>query len=121
MTRQRAQPPDAVFLEMLRAARELLAVRSPLDAELIVSEMLGTAGRLRATSLLPQYLLSAMFARACASSASNSVGGPRSRPRRTPRPEGRSDSGEPLPGYALLQLQGEEGECLNQMNHHEYR
>lgn len=27
---------------MLRAARELLAVRSPLDAELIVSEMLGT-------------------------------------------------------------------------------
>jgi hypothetical protein len=30
-----------VFLEMLRAARELLAVRSPLDAELIVSEMLG--------------------------------------------------------------------------------
>jgi hypothetical protein len=31
-----------VFLDMLRAARELLAVRSPLDAELIVSEMLGT-------------------------------------------------------------------------------
>ena len=27
---------------MLRAARELLAVRSPLDAELLVSEMLGT-------------------------------------------------------------------------------
>jgi hypothetical protein len=27
---------------MLRAARELLAVRSPLDAELIVSELLGT-------------------------------------------------------------------------------
>src|SRR6516165_11968038 len=27
---------------MLRAARELLAVRSPLDAELMVSEMLGT-------------------------------------------------------------------------------
>src|SRR3954465_11620903 len=42
MTRRRsAQPPDAVFLDMLRAARELLAVRSPLDAELIVSEMLG--------------------------------------------------------------------------------
>jgi hypothetical protein len=41
MTRRRSQPPDAVFLEMLRAARELLAVRSPLDAELIVSEMLG--------------------------------------------------------------------------------
>src|SRR3954465_16007535 len=42
MTRRRSRPPDAVFLEMLRAARELLAVRSPLDAELIVSEMLGT-------------------------------------------------------------------------------
>jgi hypothetical protein len=41
MTRRSAQPPDAVFLDMLRAARELLAVRSPLDAELIVSEMLG--------------------------------------------------------------------------------
>ncbi|MFB9839557.1 hypothetical protein ACFFNX_46190, partial [Actinoallomurus acaciae] len=41
MTRRRAQPPEAVFEEMLRAARELLAVRSPLDAELIVSEMLG--------------------------------------------------------------------------------
>ncbi|WP_285580185.1 hypothetical protein [Actinoallomurus iriomotensis] len=41
MTRRRAQPPEAVFQEMLRAARELLAVRSPLDAELIVSEMLG--------------------------------------------------------------------------------
>src|SRR5919109_3970731 len=27
---------------MLRAARELLAVRSPLDAELMVSEVLGT-------------------------------------------------------------------------------
>lgn len=36
------QPPDAMFTEMLRAARELLAVRSPLDAELMVSEMLGT-------------------------------------------------------------------------------
>ncbi|HEY0537477.1 MAG TPA: hypothetical protein VGD53_03870 [Actinoallomurus sp.] len=42
MTRRRTPPPDAVFAEMLRAARELLAVRSPLDAELIVSEMLGT-------------------------------------------------------------------------------
>jgi len=31
-----------LFAEMLRAARELLAVRSPLDAELLVSEMLGT-------------------------------------------------------------------------------
>jgi len=27
---------------MLRASRELLAVRSPLDAELMVSELLGT-------------------------------------------------------------------------------
>src|SRR5258706_15292878 len=35
-------PPDALFAEMLRAARELLAVRSPLDAELMVSELLGT-------------------------------------------------------------------------------
>lgn len=42
MTGRRTPPPDAVFTEMLRAARELLAVRSPLDAELIVSEMLGT-------------------------------------------------------------------------------
>jgi hypothetical protein len=38
----RAAPPNALFAEMLRAARELLAVRSPLDAELMVSEMLGT-------------------------------------------------------------------------------
>lgn len=36
------QPPNALFAEMLRAARELLAVRSPLDAELMVSELLGT-------------------------------------------------------------------------------
>ncbi|HEV2451780.1 MAG TPA: hypothetical protein VGS62_07620 [Streptosporangiaceae bacterium] len=35
-------PPAALFAEMLRAARELLAVRSPLDAELLVSELLGT-------------------------------------------------------------------------------
>jgi hypothetical protein len=35
-------PSDALFAEMLRAARELLAVRSPLDAELLVSELLGT-------------------------------------------------------------------------------
>jgi hypothetical protein len=31
-----------LFAEMLRAARELLAVHSPLDAELLVSELLGT-------------------------------------------------------------------------------
>jgi hypothetical protein len=31
-----------MFAELLRAARELLAVRSPLDAELMVSELLGT-------------------------------------------------------------------------------
>jgi hypothetical protein len=37
-----APPPNALFAEMLRAARELLALRSPLDAELMVSEMLGT-------------------------------------------------------------------------------
>ena len=37
-----SQPPNALFAEMLRAARELLAVRSPLDAELMVSELLGT-------------------------------------------------------------------------------
>lgn len=41
MSRRLTSPPDAVFHDMLRAARELLAVRSPLDAELIVSEMLG--------------------------------------------------------------------------------
>jgi hypothetical protein len=35
------QPPDDVFAEMLQAARELLAVRTPLDAELMVSDMLG--------------------------------------------------------------------------------
>lgn len=35
------QPPDDVFAEMLLAARELLAVRTPLDAELMVSDMLG--------------------------------------------------------------------------------
>ncbi|ACY97174.1 MULTISPECIES: hypothetical protein [Thermomonospora] len=40
------QPPPneiaGIFDDMLRHARELLAVRSPLDAELIVSEILGT-------------------------------------------------------------------------------
>ncbi|GAA2859202.1 hypothetical protein GCM10010517_17720 [Streptosporangium fragile] len=36
-----SQSPDAVFSEMLIAARELLAVRSPLDAELMVSDMVG--------------------------------------------------------------------------------
>ena len=36
------QPASPLFAEMLRAARELLAVRSPLDAELMVSELLGT-------------------------------------------------------------------------------
>jgi hypothetical protein len=35
-------PPNALFDELLRAARELLALRSPLDAELMVSELLGT-------------------------------------------------------------------------------
>lgn len=35
------RPPDDVFAEMLLAARELLAMRSPLDAELMVSDMLG--------------------------------------------------------------------------------
>lgn len=41
----KAQPPSdeifAIFDDMLLHARELLAVRSPLDAELIVSEILG--------------------------------------------------------------------------------
>jgi hypothetical protein len=37
-----AAAPNALFEELLRAARELLAVRSPLDAELMVSELLGT-------------------------------------------------------------------------------
>jgi len=41
-TGQGSPPPNALFAEMLRAARELLAVRSPLDAELMVSELLGT-------------------------------------------------------------------------------
>ncbi|GAA3127614.1 hypothetical protein GCM10017600_54630 [Streptosporangium carneum] len=36
-----SQSPDEVFAEMLLAARELLAVRSPLDAELMVSDMVG--------------------------------------------------------------------------------
>lgn len=36
-----SRSPDDVFAEMLLAARELLAVRSPLDAELMVSDMLG--------------------------------------------------------------------------------
>jgi hypothetical protein len=40
--RSAASPPNALFEELLRAARELLAVRSPLDAELMVSELLGT-------------------------------------------------------------------------------
>ncbi len=35
-------PPSALFDELLHAARELLAVRSPLDAELLVSDLLGT-------------------------------------------------------------------------------
>ena len=43
--RDGSPPPDeisAIFDGMLRHARELLAVRSPLDAELIVSEILGS-------------------------------------------------------------------------------
>jgi hypothetical protein len=36
------EAPDALFRELLHAARELLAVGSPLDAELMVSELLGT-------------------------------------------------------------------------------
>jgi hypothetical protein len=35
-------PPNALFRELLVAARELLAIRSPLDAEMMVSELLGT-------------------------------------------------------------------------------
>jgi hypothetical protein len=35
-------PPNALFDELLHASRELLAVRSPLDAELMVSDLLGT-------------------------------------------------------------------------------
>jgi hypothetical protein len=34
--------PNALFDELLQGARELLAVRSPLDAELLVSDLLGT-------------------------------------------------------------------------------
>ena len=34
--------PNALFEELLLGARELLAVRSPLDAELLVSDLLGT-------------------------------------------------------------------------------
>jgi hypothetical protein len=34
--------PSALFDELLLGARELLAVRSPLDAELLISDMLGT-------------------------------------------------------------------------------
>jgi hypothetical protein len=41
-TQSAVPPPNALFAELLRAARELLAVRSPLDAELMVSELLGT-------------------------------------------------------------------------------
>ncbi len=37
-----SEPPNALFRELLHASRELLAVRSPLDAELMVSELLGT-------------------------------------------------------------------------------
>ena len=35
-------PPKALFRDMLGGARELLAIRNPLDAELFVSEVLGT-------------------------------------------------------------------------------
>jgi len=46
-SRRRSQPgssapPNALFEELLHGARELLAVRSPLDAELLVSDLLGT-------------------------------------------------------------------------------
>ncbi len=47
-------PPNALFAEMLRAARELLAVRSPLDAELMVSELLGTWWRQPASTGAPR-------------------------------------------------------------------
>jgi hypothetical protein len=39
--RRHRTDPDEVFQEMLQAARELLAVRTPLDAELMVSDMIG--------------------------------------------------------------------------------
>ena len=61
--RAQAPPPNALFAEMLRAARELLAVRSPLDAELMVSELLGTwwgqrdtRGRGRRTATVEQLV-----------------------------------------------------------------
>jgi hypothetical protein len=46
-SRRRSQPgggapPNALYEELLVGARELLAVRSPLDAELLVSDLLGT-------------------------------------------------------------------------------
>ncbi|MGH3319310.1 MAG: hypothetical protein ACRDN9_03855 [Streptosporangiaceae bacterium] len=41
-TRGRAPPPEPLLRDLLDAARGLLAIRSPLDAELLVSELFGT-------------------------------------------------------------------------------
>lgn len=41
-SQQGPPPPKALFRDMVRSARELLAIRHPLDAELFVSDVLGT-------------------------------------------------------------------------------
>jgi hypothetical protein len=63
-----AGPPDALFRELVHAARELLAIRSPLDAELMVSELLGTwwGQRHRVTGSVEQLVGEGLVAYAAA-------------------------------------------------------
>ncbi|GAA3967228.1 hypothetical protein [Thermobifida alba] len=52
-----APPPDGVFAELLRGARALLTVRHPLDAELTVSELLGSWQEMRTRDIDPDRLI----------------------------------------------------------------
>lgn len=63
--------PDPVFAEMLRVARALLAMRDPLDAELVVSRMLGAWWGQRIPGMsgadLERHLTEGLIAHAAAS------------------------------------------------------
>jgi hypothetical protein len=83
-SRRRSQPsgrditgnaPDALFRELLHAARELLAVRSPLDAELMVSELLGTwwSQRHRVTGSVEQLVGEGLVSYAASNSSPASL------------------------------------------------
>jgi hypothetical protein len=67
--------PDTLFREVLQAARELLAVRSPLDAEMMVSELLGTwwGQRHRVTGSVEQLVGEGLVAYAAQNSSPASL------------------------------------------------